>query len=475
MVKKVYVLDTNVLIYDPNSIYNFNNAIVVIPGIVLEELDRFKAEGTDRGRSVREVTRILDRERERGSLQKGVEIKNDSVVKVVFINKKSEEPFPFLDELGDNIILRTVLQLKKDGHSVTLITKDINVRIKADALGLSAQGYMKESISTDDFYKGWRRILVPAIQLKQEIPDALIALVQNETPTLNEFIIVESQHNSYNFKIFRYVGDTTFVETHQNPLQWSLRPRNVEQMMALDLLLDDSIQLVTLFGPAGTGKTFLGLLAALHKILLEGLYEKVLISRPVVPLGKDIGYLPGDLQEKLHTWMLPIYDNMDFILHAVQAGRKLHSNEIELEDELEHYKQHHKKMRFGHKKQHKKAHKNLQQSGIMPLEQLIEQNKVSFEAIAYMRGRSLLYQFIIIDEVQNLTPHEVKTLITRVGSGSKIILVGDPYQIDSPYLNFSNNGLIVASERFKGQKMFGSVYLQTSERSELSQLAGELL
>ena len=246
---------------------------------------------------------------------------------------------------------------------------------------------------------------------------------------------------------------------HTPALKWPLEPRNPQQLMALDLLFDNNIQLVTLVGPAGTGKTFLALLAALHKLLIEHEYEKILVTRPVIPLGPDIGFLPGDIQEKLHSWMQPIYDNMDFITHSVNAATHMAVYKEENEKP--------KSAKFRHKKQ---------QRDIIPsLDDLIKEGKLSLEAITYMRGRSIPYQFIFIDEVQNLTPHEVKTLISRVGEGSKIILAGDPYQIDSPYLDFVSNGLVVASARFKGQPLFGTVFLESSERSELSKLAGQLL
>jgi PhoH-like ATPase len=248
----------------------------------------------------------------------------------------------------------------------------------------------------------------------------------------------------------------------QPKLAWPLEARNPQQLMALDLLLDKDIKLVTLFGPAGTGKTFLTLLAGLQQVLIEDEYQKILISRPVVPLGRDIGYLPGDIQEKLHSWMLPIYDNIEFIVHqASMAGH--------LEDVVEEGR-HRRKGKFG-----KSEYRRHVAGDLGEVEQLMHRGKLSLEAITYMRGRSIPYQYIFIDEVQNLTPHEVKTLITRVGEGSKIILAGDPYQIDSPYLDFSSNGLVVSSERFKGQPIFGSVYLESSERSELSKLASELL
>lgn len=469
MSERMYLLDTNILIYDPGAIYNFENTTVGIPATVLEELDRFKTEGTDRGRSAREIIRVLDRERMRGSLKDGVKLENGSILKVLFFGEEIVSHFPFPIKIEDNVILMTALQLQQKGFDVRFISKDLNARIKADALGIVAQDYLKERISVDEFYTGWQKVSVPAIQLKQDVPQELIEMAQDGVLSLNEFILVESQHNPHNFKVFRYRGSTVFTQASEEPLKWPLKPRNAQQIMALDLLLDDAVQLVTLFGPAGTGKTFLALLAGLHKVLIEDLYEKLLVARPVVPLGRDIGYLPGDLQEKLYSWMLPVYDNMDFIIHAVHAGRYPQEMVFDFPREQHNHYNHR-----GDSKKNKKGSRRPK-TDLMPLDQLVDNGKISLEAITYMRGRSIPYQFIIIDEVQNLTPHEVKTLITRVGTGSKIILAGDPYQIDSPYLDFGSNGLIVASERFKGQKIFGSVYLQASERSELSQLATDLL
>ena len=469
--EKIYLLDTNVLIYDPGALYSFEGALVGLPAVVLEELDSLKREGTDRGRSAREIIRLLDKERTRGSLKDGVKLDNGSTLKVIFIEVDKLPSFPFKIKIEDNIILLNAVLLKEQGYDVRFISKDLNARIKADALGIIAEDYLKERISVDEFYKWWRTLPVPAVQLTQEMPDELRMLAQDGDLALNEFVLLESQHNPHNAKLFRYKGGSAFTAVKEHKLKWPLRPRNVQQMMAFDLLLDDTIQLITLFGPAGTGKTFLALLAGLHKVLVEDLYEKLLVARPVVPLGRDIGYLPGDLQEKLYSWMLPVYDNMDFIIHAVQTGHHIQDVEHDYQEEQEH-----EKSRVRSKQKYRKGKKYKRpKGGIMPLEQLVDNGKLSLEAITYMRGRSIPYQFILIDEVQNLTPHEVKTLVTRVGTGSKIILAGDPYQIDSPYLDFGSNGLIVASERFKGQELFGSVYLHTSERSELSKLASQLL
>ncbi len=459
--KKIYLLDTNVLVYDPKAVFSFDGAEVALPSVVLEELDRFKKEGTDRGRNTREVIRILDGLRNQGSLGTGVKLDNGSIVRVVFMRRDKMPLFPFELSFEDNQILYDAVTLKEQGYDVRFITKDLNARVKADALGIATEDYIKEKISIDDFYKGWITVPVPAVVLKHHDPQILQELSQDTDLAVNEYVVLESQHNSYNYRVFRYLGRNKFVPVREPALRWPIKPRNVQQLMAMDLLLNDDIKLVTLFGPAGTGKTFLALLIGLHKVLVEDAYEKMLVARPVVPLGRDIGYLPGDLQEKLYSWMLPIYDNMDFLMHSATNGAHL--------DVLEEEQHRGKKKKGPGKKRRKRK------GAMESLDNLVKRGKISLEAITYMRGRSIPFQYIIIDEVQNLSPHEVKTLITRVGEGSKIILAGDPYQIDSPYLDFSSNGLVVASQRFKGQKLFGSVYLSTSERSELSQLGGELL
>lgn len=462
MSKKIFILDTNVLVHDPTALFNFKDSLVGIPSIILEELDNFKGEMSERGRNAREASRLLDGLRERGSLSTGVNLDNGGALRVLFLPIDKIPRIPFYMDVNDNKILLTAFFMKQEGYDVTFISKDINARVKADVIGLQAEDYLKETISTDEFYKGWMNVEVPAVELKRDFPTILDKLVDEKALAINEFVLVTSQHNPYNYRVFRYLGGRHFRIVHEPLLKWPLKARNPQQLMALDLLLDNSIQFVTLFGPAGTGKTFLALLAGLHKTLVEDEYEKILVSRPVVPLGRDIGYLPGTVEEKLHSWMLPIYDNMEFIMHSCQVGQHL--------EEMDGHERRKSKKNKQEKQQHRPNNGSLR-----PMEDLVKSGKLSLEAITYMRGRSIPYQFILIDEVQNLTPHEVKTLVSRVGEGSKIILAGDPYQIDSPYLDFISNGLVVVSDRFRGQRVFGTVYLQTSERSELSKLVSELL
>ena len=460
--KKIFILDTNVLIHDPKAMFSFTGAHVGIPATVLEELDQFKGEGTERGRNSRQAIRYLDELREHGSLRDGVTLEGDGTLQILFYDDTKLEKTPLIrSATEDNTILLTALAMKQEGYEVIFISKDLNARVKADAIGIETEDYSKETVTEKEFYQGWVKITVPAVELKKDFPTQLNGIAKNNEVMPNEFVLVESNNNPHNYRVFRYLGNEKFKAIHNPTLNWPITPRNPQQLMALELLLDPNIQFACLFGPAGTGKTFLALLAGLHSIFVNKEYDRMIISRPVVPLGRDIGFLPGTVSEKLQSWMMPIYDNMQYIMHTINKSSKFQTKE---EDEPSHKGKHNHKTKHKHKKHH----------GIT-FEDLIHQGKISLEAITYMRGRTIPYQLILIDEAQNLTPHEIKTLITRVGEGSKIILTGDPYQIDSPYLDFASNGLVIASERFKGQSLFGSVFLPVSERSELSRLAGELL
>ena len=460
--KKIYVLDTNVLLYDSEAIYAFKGANVAIPIFVLEELDKFKTENTDIGRNARVVNRHLDALRAKGSLRDGVDLGNGGILRVLFVDKINEKYVsPFRDRKTDNDILGMACILRDKGYDVKFISKDINARVKADVLGLYAEDYLKDAVTEQDFYKGWVNVQVPAVQIKKEYPDILRQLYEDKLLERNQFVLVESQSNLQNNRLFRYVGSNKFISVHEPKLAWPLEARNAQQLMALNLMLDPDIKMVSLIGKAGSGKTFLALLAGLQQVLVDKEYRKMLISRPVIPLGRDIGYLPGDVQEKLHSWMMPVYDNIELILHHATEG--VHVPQASVESKL--------KGRAGSRERKIKDDKFK----LGHVDEMVRAGKLSLEAITYMRGRSIPYQFILIDEVQNLTPHEVKTLITRVGEGSKVVLAGDPFQIDSPYLDFSTNGLILTSQKFRGQSLYGTVYLETSERGELSELANKLL
>lgn len=464
----LYVLDTNVLIHDPKALFAFPGSHIGLPITIVQELDHFKGESSQRGRNAREAIRSLDKLRDGGSLAAGILLENGTRIQVFALPRQDgiDSELPFAEP--DNKIIFTALHLQAQGYEVHFVSKDLNMRVKADALGLLPQDYKNETIAEDDFYKGWISITVPAIDLKKDRPDILYDAIDEYQLSVNQFVLLQGKRYDDHYRVFRYLGNKMFKSVEQPRFPWPIHARNPQQLMAFDLLLDDSIQLVSLFGPAGTGKTFVALVAGLHKLLNEHVYKKMLIARPIVPLGKDLGYLPGDIQEKLYSWMQPVRDNMEFIMQKTQSGFHSHRNN--------HNNNHENTYKKGMKaKKHHQRDERDRFASMHSLDDLVAADKINLEAITYMRGRSIPYQFILIDEVQNLTPHEVKTLVTRVGEGSKIILAGDPYQIDSPYLDFASNGLVVASDRFKGQSVFGTVFLESSERSELSQLAGELL
>jgi PhoH-like ATPase len=470
---RIFIIDTNVLIHDVNALFSFKGVVIGIPFIVLEELDGLKREGGERGHNAREAIRRLDELRKKGHLRDGVFINHNinSLLKVyanpndISISLLSKD----VHDIKDNAILQTVANLIKEGNQVTLVTKDINVRLKADALGLEAEDYNKGTVSYDDFYKGWIRLPIPSIDLKNLNPKRLDAIIGNQELWPNQFIITESENNQENYRLFRHTGNHHFNEVEPISILHSFGAKNVQQLMALDLLMDDSVKLVTLLGPAGTGKTFLALLVGLYKVAYERMYRKLLVTRPVIPLGADIGYLPGDIQEKLHYWMQPVHDNLEFISSQMLKGTEeyLHLDRPSKD----------RKKRRDHGDQDRGQQQQTQPhvQDLHIVEKLQRQGILSLEAITYMRGRSIPFQFAFIDEVQNLTPHEVKTIVSRAGEGTKVVLAGDPYQIDSPYLDFSSNGLTVTAEKFKDKSIAGTAFLEVSERSELAKIAAEIL
>ncbi|MBP6870176.1 PhoH family protein [Candidatus Babeliales bacterium] len=484
--KKIYVLDTNVLVEDPEAIFSFKDAVLGIPVTVLEELDRIKIESSARGSNARLITRHLDQMRSKGSLADGIELDNGSVIKVLFnMSKSHAHDLGF--SIADNKILLNVVYLKEQGHSVVFITKDINARVKANALGIEAQDYLHGLVLVDNYYKGWQEHSVSSNELRQQEPAILKDLVASNLIEINEFVVLASASNPFNQKIYRYRGAGNYKYVESPLVNWPIAARNVHQIMALDLLFDNDIKMISLTGPAGTGKTFLAVLAGLHQVLETQDYLKMMIARSVVPLGHDIGFLPGDVQEKLHGWMQPIYDNVDLITHMIADRKKnepAYYQQQGFDKNWNEEDSYHTRGSGGGRRQSRgrnhggnrgSYHKDSSDREFRSLDELVQKRKMSLEAITYMRGRSIPHQFILIDEVQNLTTHEVKTLLSRVGDGSKIILAGDPYQIDVPYLDFSTNGLVVATDRFRGQSLFGTVFMPKSERSELSRLVQELL
>ena len=469
MNEKIFILDTNVLLHDPKALFNFPNTTIILHTITITEIESFKKETNERGYNARESIRIIDSLRQQGSLIDGVVMENNSIFKL-YIGEHKIKPAGMQN---DDLIIELAEKLSKNNTHVLLISKDFAMRIKASLLGIQVDDYQNENISKDNFYQGWKEFIYPSGDMKHSIEVILKEIQEKYNFTTNEFALITSQHKDNYYRLFRFIEKDYFIEVNETEFLWGIEGKNPHQRMVINLLLDDSIQFVTLFGPSGTGKTFLVLATMLYKVLCEKVYQKLIVSRPIVPLGNDIGYLPGDLYEKLQSWMQPIKDNLEFLLHKINEEN---NGSICVKMPQPKKKYHHKRGNRPPTMEHEYNKEKDNYPKRITIEDLVgNESKVSLEAITYMRGRSIPFQVIFIDEVQNLTPHEVKTLISRAGEGTKVVLVGDPYQIDSPYLDFVSNGLVVASEKFKGQRVFGSVYLHISERSHLSALANELM
>ncbi|MNO15172.1 PhoH-like protein [compost metagenome] len=443
-VKKIFVLDTNVLLHDPNAIFAFDEHEVVIPAVVLEEIDSKKRNADEIGRNARGVSRLLDSLRVKGHLHDGVPLENGGSVKVELNHRSFVKVQEMFGEVSnDNRILAVALnyyleeQENNMPRPVVLVSKDVLVRIKADVLGLTAQDYLSDrTAGPRELYAGYSTIKVHPSVIDEFYSYRFLRIEPLGLPYSlypNEFIILKDEMGTGKSALLRVNSDATRLEPLflSNDSVWGISARNAQQRMALELLLNDDIPLVTITGKAGTGKTLLALAAGLLKVEDEHKYKKLLIARPVVPMGKDIGYLPGEKEEKLRPWMQPIYDNLEYLFDTKKSG------DI---DKI-----------------------------------LMGLGSIQVEALTYIRGRSIPGQFIIVDEAQNLSRHEIKTIVSRVGEGSKIIVMGDPEQIDHPYLDSASNGLTYLVDRFKEQGISGHITLEKGERSKLAQVAADLL
>ena len=442
--KKTFVLDTNVLLHSANALDSFVDNHVVLPMAVLEELDKFKSQTTELGRNARQVIRHLDKLRSQGSLARGVPVAEGGTLRVLVTPQVDKAGLE--DDTPDNAIIRLAYALMQAGERVIFVTKDINARVKADAIGIESEDFEREKVNSDELFSGYAEIKVP-----REWIDRIFAGEALETAHLqgypNMFFELIAEEDDNVRALARVRPDGKVVEINRRiDTVFGVQARNREQRMALELLMDPAVSIVTLVGQAGTGKTLLALAAGLHLILQEHTYDRILVSRPIVPLGKDIGYLPGAKEEKLAHWMQPIFDNLSYLLRQPQNA---------VPAPLQ-----------------KKGHKVSSQDRI---QQLMYDDILELEALTYIRGRSISRQYMIIDEAQNLTPHEVKTVISRAGEGTKVILTGDAYQIDNPYLDAASNGLTYAAERLKELPMHGHVTLRTSERSDLAAAAAQYL
>jgi PhoH-like ATPase len=432
--KKTYVLDTNVLLHDPESLFSFEDNSIVLPLSVIEELDRIKRRGDEIGRNARDASRKLDELRLAGRLSEGVELPSGGSIRIELNGNKTYDLLGGVDLNNvDNRILALAYFLTNNENSpVVLVTKDLNLRIKADVLGIATEDFYSDKVDYAQLYNGVRELYLSEEDIDRFYQDGFLEFNQkNLCP--HQFCILKVRENPSVSALARYYGNRLNKLFYEGKTVYGIKSLNKEQRFAFDLLLDDSIKIVTLVGKAGTGKTILALAAGLEKIFEEdGKYNRMLITRPIVPLGNDLGYLPGDKEDKMRPWMQPIYDNLEYL-----------------------------------------CNEHVRPNGCS--DYLLNNGKIELEALTYIRGRSIPRQFIICDESQNLSPHVIKTILTRVGKGSKIVFTGDPEQIDHPYLDASSNGLSYLVERIKENGISGHITLVKGERSDVAELGARLL
>ncbi len=470
---KTFVLDTNILLHNPSALFVFQEHHVVIPFAVISELDKMKRKEDDLGRNARECIRHLDRLRAAGRLLDGVNwgelAPKAGTAASTGINGKTgtiridiidhSRPEAIKEDMPDNRIIAVALSLHRAGTKTVFVSKDLAARIKADSLGVKTEDFANQRIDADRLYTGFVNAEVEGSLIDELYKDRLLEIPRLQPNLLatdemgnqyerellaNQFVVLKDEADENHTGLGRRLGDTDHIIPVTGPRKpvFGIMARNVQQTMALDLLMDDEIRMVTLLGSAGTGKTLLALAAGMAKVFNEERYDKLLVARPIMPMGRDIGYLPGDKDEKLGAWMQPIFDNLSYLLST--RGATMH--------------------------QAADSHSPEQR-----IQKLMADGKLVLEPLTYIRGRSIPHQFMIVDEAQNLTPHEVKTIASRVGEGTKLILTGDIGQIDNPYLDQSSNGLSYAAEKMKGVGLFGHVVLAKSERSELASLAASRL
>jgi PhoH-like ATPase len=432
---KLFVIDTNVLIHFPESIMSFRDNEIVLPLEVLEELDKLKAYPDQRGKSAREAIRFLDSIARKGNLNEGVRLENGSTLRVS-LDLPDKIPQGIELDKNDNKIILCAYALQAEDKRVFFVSKDINARVKATALGLKAVDYEKQKVDIASLYQGFREVDASADSIARLLGSGELPWKERLYP--NEFVLLRDRGISAQggaAVLARSDAESariTLVPVWDGTVA-GLAPLNERQRVALELLLDDEVRLVTLVGKAGTGKTLLAIAAGLQRTAEDKKYSRMLVTRPVVPVGKDIGYLPGEKSAKMANWMQPLFDNLEQILGEYKRPN------------------------------------------VKSVDQLIKDRILEIEALSFIRGRSLPNQYMIVDEAQNLTPHEIKTIVSRAGEGTKVVLTGDPYQIDNMYLDENSNGLSYLVDAFKGQRIFGHVTLQRSERSELAELAASLL
>lgn len=431
MSKKCFVIDTNVFLHDPKALFAFQDNEVVIPLVVLDELDRKKSGPDEVARHARETIRSLDEMRAKGSIHEGVSTRAGGLIRVE-LNHRNHTPDDLDTSRADNRIISVAIGIMKErepGHKVTVVSKDINLRVKCDALGVYAEDYNTDCVaaSANSIYSG-----TVEYEVDDSVIDELHTVGSIESPGPmheNQYALLRSSVSPKHSGLARFESGRLVKITPQGSV-WGISPRNKEQACVFDALFDENVKLVTLIGGAGTGKTLLAAAAGISQLLDTHSYRRVLMSRPIVPMGRDLGFLPGDINDKMRPWMAPLQDNLDLL---------------------------------------------FSEKGSNYLEMYRDQGIIEVEALTYIRGRSIPRSYIIVDECQNLTRHEIKTIITRVGEGSKVVLTGDILQIDNPFIDSVDNGLSYVIEKFKNDPIAAHITLHKGERSELASKAAELL
>jgi len=487
---KTFVLDTNVLLHDPQSIFKFEDNNLAIPVEVLEELDAIKTEqSTERGRNARRVHRILQELLpDSRTMLEGVKLPTGGTLSVI-INRylvdnnlrspamqRLQSVLPDISKKDNRIIACALFVQETFPPPTILVTKDVNVQLKARAVGLESQDYLNDKVPENPDEDSYRRIAVSVYELQRFASEGLLELEEGISKTLcvNDYVLLISDEDKtmpgryYGAGLIKRLRIPEYVKA---PGGIPIRARNLEQQYLMDALLDDGISLITCFGKAGTGKTLLSTACAIQQACDEhGRYDGVSISRPVIALGKDIGFLPGSLEEKMKPWLQPYYDALEVLMPTKPPkepqflGKKASKKRRKQEESL---------MQSAAAHAASAGHNGI--GPVKPYERLIKTGMVEIEALCFIRGRSIARRFFILDEAQQLTPHEAKTIITRISEGSKIVLIGDPDQIDNPYVDSRSNGLVYCCNRMKGQPIAAHVKLTKGERSKLAELAADLL
>jgi len=457
VVQKTYILDTNILLHNPQAIFSFEDNEVVITLAVIEEIDHQKRRQDEIGKNAREVSRLLDDLRGKGNLARSVILPAGGTLRIE-VNHWSAGDLPAgIDwEQRGNRILAVAYHLRQEKHNVHLVTKDQNLRVKADVIGIPSEDFYRDKVQFSFLYDGVATETVTEEQINLFHRARKMAMPEGWQGQPNQFFILKNPTNPSQSALCRCQDHALVPLLHGDAECFGIKARNKEQKFAMELLLNDQIRAVTLVGRAGTGKTLLAIAAGLQKVLDENVYTRLLITRPIVPVGNDIGFLPGDKEEKIRPWMQPIFDNIEHIFSGAPEDKE------------------------GRCRLPRNGKKGRESDGdrtrsVRIVEHLLERDVVEMEPLTYMRGRSIPRQFIVCDEAQNLSPQMIKTIVTRIGEGSKIVFTGDPEQIDHPYLDASSNGLTYFVEKFKAEPIAGHVTLRKGERSALAELGSRIL